>query len=389
MTSASAPSLVSIFFGIHPTRAARNWLAFFIGAVGYLAMLSIMPAAAQITAQTNTQKTAIESPTSQLALPTTGPLSKQTMSRMLLTDAARVGNSSNRVVAVGDRGYIVYSDNNGESWERAQTPPNLPLLTAVFFNDAKTGWAAGHDSLILHSVDEGKTWTQAFAAPTEQKPFMDILFTDANIGMAVGAYGAYYETADAGKTWTSRKIQQEDKHINSMIKLGDNRLLIVGEAGTILKSMDAGKTWAAVSSPYKGSFFGAIQAQDGAVILYGLRGHIFRSADASLSALKKIENASTASIMGATKLPDGALVLTGLAGTVLISRDDGRSFKLIPTPSTKAIAVPLMGAPNSILLFGETGVREILLPAANNSGSMPSSPKAGDPKLPVTDNVKK
>jgi photosystem II stability/assembly factor-like uncharacterized protein len=291
-------------------------------------------------------------------LPTSGPLSKQTMSRLLLTDGVRFGN---RIVAVGDRGYIVFSDSNGESWERAQTPPNLPLLTAVYFADAKTGWAVGHDAVILKSSDEGKTWSQAFSAAADQKPLMDITFVDANVGFAVGAYGAFYETADAGKTWAARKIQEEDKHLNAILKIGEGKFLIVGEAGTLLKSDDAGKTWGKVESPYKGSFFGGVLANDGSVTIYGLRGRIFRSADASLKSWQQYDNKSTASIMGATKLPDGALVLAGLAGTVLISRDNGQTYSALATGSTKSIAAPLLGGPNALVLLGEVGARDVLL----------------------------
>lgn len=325
-------------------------------------------------------------------MPVTGPLSKQTMSRLLLTDAARIGN---RIVAVGDRGYIVYSDSNGESWERAETPANVPLLNAVFFTDAKTGWAVGHDAVILKSTDEGKKWTQVFSAPNDQRPLMDILFTDANTGFAVGAYGLFYETTDGGKTWTARKLIEapkkapapapkkgkdgkaadldiddggkggdEDRHLNAIVKIGDNRLFIVGEAGMLLKSDDSGKNWSKLNSPYKGSFFGAIQAQDGSVILYGLRGKIFRSTDAALKDWKAIDNKSVASLMGSTRLPDGAIALSGLAGTVLISRDNGISFTPLPTGLTKGYAAPLLGAPSALLLVGEAGARDVVLPAA-------------------------
>lgn len=325
-------------------------------------------------------------------MPARGPLSKQTMSRILLTDVARTGN---RIVAVGDRGYIVFSESNGESWERAETPPNLPLLTAVHFFDAKTGWAVGHDAVILKSTDEGRTWTQVFSAPNEQKPLMDVLFTDANTGFAVGAYGSFYETSDGGKSWKSRKIiespkaapvkkgkaglaaaddkdadkggdrgSEEDRHLNAIVRIGDNRLFIAGEAGMLLKSEDLGKTWTRVASPYKGSFFGAIQAQDGAVLIYGLRGKIFRSVDTTLREWKPVANKSVATIMGSTRLPDGALVLAGLAGTVLISRDNGQSFTPFPTGLTKGYAAPLLGAPNALILVGEAGVRDVLLSAA-------------------------
>ena len=313
----------------------------------------------------------VDAESSAAVLPAVGPISAKTMSQLLLTDGARIGN---RVVAVGDRGYVVWSDSNGENWERAQAPANLPLLNAIFFTDAKNGWAVGHDAVILHSVDEGKTWTQSFSAPSEQKPLMDILFIDAMRGFTVGAYGAFYETVDGGKTWNPRKIQDEDKHLNSIIKLGENRLLIVGEAGTILQSEDAGKLWSKVASPYKGSFFGAIQAQDGAVIIYGLRGRIFRSRDSGMKDWAQIETKSTASIMGATRLPDGALVLAGLAGTVLVSRDNGQSFVTLPTRSTKAIAAPLLGAPNALLLLGEAGARSVLLPSAVGAAASSAPP---------------
>lgn len=317
------------------------------------AFVSIAPAQTPTQTPTPTQ-------TTSSILPAAGPLSKQTMSRLLLNDAARIGN---RVVAVGDRGYIVVSDSNGENWERAKTPANLPMLTALYFSDAKTGWAVGHDAVILKTTDEGSSWTQAFAAATEQKPLMDIIFTDANTGFAVGAYGAFYETIDGGKSWNSRKVSEEDKHLNAIIKTGEGKLLIVGEAGTLLRSDDVGKSWSKLESPYKGSYFGAIQAADGAVIIYGLRGRIFISTDASLKSWNAVENKSTASVMGSTRLPDGALVLTGLAGTALISRDNGRSFAALTTGSTKGISVPLLGAPNAILLFGETGARDILTSA--------------------------
>ena len=358
-------------------------------------------------------------------MPASGPLTKQTMSRLLLTDGTRVGD---RVVAVGDRGYIVYSDNNGASWQRAKTPPNTPLLTAVYFLDAKTGWAVGHDSMILTSTDRGESWTKSFSAVEEQKPLMDITFVDAQTGFAVGAYGAFHATTDGGKTWTPRKLFEgakaasvpsaapnkgkyesvgsakvgkggkadevdgddkaakgggdDDKHINAIVKLGESKLFVAGEAGLLAKSDDGGKSWIKIVSPYKGSFFGAIQAQDGAVLIYGLRGRIYRSTDATLSGWKQIDNKTVASLMGSTRLADGMLVLAGLSGTVLVSKDNGNSFSVVSSGSTKALSAPLQGAASKLLLIGEAGVRDVSLsvaappPAAPAAESATTKPKA-------------
>lgn len=286
-----------------------------------------------------------------------GDLRKVTMERLLLVDATRAGN---RVVAVGDRGYAVYSDDNGATWKRSKGP-TAPLLTAVDFFDAKQGWAVGHDSVILATADGGETWTQQFSAPSEQRPLLDVLFLSATHGFAVGAYGAFYETADGGKSWNVRKVIADDKHLNAILKLADGKLMILGEAGTVLVSADAGKSWTALASPYKGSFFGGVTTDDGAVVAFGLRGRIYRSADAGKT-WKQVENASVATLMGGSRLPAGALVVAGAAGTVLVSRDQGHSFVPLPTGSNRAFSKALLGAPNSLLLVGEAGARDVALP---------------------------
>ena len=185
--------------------------------------------------------------------PQRASLAPGTMQRLLLIDAARAGP---RLVAVGDRGAIVLSDDDGKSWRAAQAPA-APLLTAVAF-DGDAGLAVGHDSIVLASRDRGETWSQAFAAPAEQRPLLDVLWRDAQHAIAIGAYGAYYESADAGRTWTARKVIPDDKHLNALVDAGGGRLVIVGEAGTILVSPDGGATWKPVESPYKGSLFGAV-----------------------------------------------------------------------------------------------------------------------------------
>ena len=291
-------------------------------------------------------------------LPESGPIG-ETARRLLLIEAANLGN---RIVAVGDRGYVIYSDDQGANWSRAKAPA-APLLTAVHFADAKNGWAVGHDTVILATTDGGTTWTQQFSAPAEQRPLLDVLFLDAQRGIAIGAYGAYYETADGGKSWNTRKVLEEDKHLNGLVRTPDGKLILLGESGTILLSADEGKTWSPVASPYKGSLFGGVTTGDGAVVAYGLRGRIYRSADAGKT-WKQIDNASQASLMGGTRLPDGTLVLVGASGTVLVSRDHGQTFQPADSGSTRPLASVTLGAPNSILVLGDGGVRTLNIPSA-------------------------
>ena len=292
-------------------------------------------------------------------LPATGTLRAGTVQRLLLLDADHAGA---RIVAVGDRGYILLSDDQGKSWRRAKAPDE-PELTAIDFLDDRLGLAVGHDSAIVLSTDGGETWKQQFAAPAEGRPLLDVLFVKKEFAVAVGAYGAYYDSTDEGRTWTARKIIQDDKHLNAILELGGGSLLILGEAGTILASDDWGKSWKALPSPYKGSFFGGLVTAKGAVIAFGMRGRIYRSTDKGRT-WTQVDNPSTASLVGGEKLPDGSLVLAGIAGTALVSRNDGESFVPIDTGTTRAFAKPVFADEGRILLLGEAGVREIALPAA-------------------------
>ncbi|HUL97014.1 MAG TPA: YCF48-related protein [Usitatibacter sp.] len=291
-------------------------------------------------------------------VPESGPLSAQTVHRLLLVDAERVGN---RIVAVGDRGYIVVSEDRGATWHRAKAP-RTPMLTAIDFLDDKLGVAVGHDATILVTQDGGESWSLQFSAPKEERPLLDVRVVKKDFAVAVGAYGAYYESTDGGKTWTGRKITEDDKHFNSIVDLGEGRLMIFGEAGTVLASNDWGRAWTAQPSPYKGSFFGSLVAGDGALLIYGMRGHIYRSPDKGKT-WSPVDNASSATLMGGDKLPDGSIVLAGSAGTALVSRDDGRSFQPVPTHYTRALSKPVAGPDGQILLLGEGGVLDVPLAA--------------------------
>src|SRR5512144_624546 len=76
--------------------------------------------------------------------------------RGLLNGLARAGQ---RIVAVGQRGHVLYSDDAGKTWKQATVPVSSDLV-AVSFPDATHGWAVGHDGVILHTDDAGVTWTR-------------------------------------------------------------------------------------------------------------------------------------------------------------------------------------------------------------------------------------
>src|SRR5438445_275717 len=74
---------------------------------------------------------------------------------MLLLDAAVVGPA---IVAVGERGAIVRSEDSGKTWQACASDATATLTAVSFALDAERGWAVGHDALILTTSDRGRTW---------------------------------------------------------------------------------------------------------------------------------------------------------------------------------------------------------------------------------------
>src|SRR5882672_2395982 len=72
--------------------------------------------------------------------------------RMLLLDAATVGSD---VIAVGERGTILTSNDAAKSWHRATVSATATLTAVTFADNARHGWAVGHDALILATTDGG------------------------------------------------------------------------------------------------------------------------------------------------------------------------------------------------------------------------------------------
>lgn len=281
-------------------------------------------------------------------------------SRGLLLGVTHAGA---RLVVVGDRGHILYSDDQGKTWTQAKVP-SRQLLTAVYFVDDKHGWAVGHDAQILASADGGVTWIKQFEDLKREAPLLDVWFKDANTGFAVGAYGALLTTTDGGEHWAdvSDRIDNQDQyHYNGIAQVKDAGLFIVGEQGSMFRSADDGQTWEHVQSPYQGSLFGAIgTAQSGTLLAYGLRGNLFRSTDFGTTwnaiELKGARGPLEFGLSGAALLPNGSLVLVGNGGSVMGSNDDGLTFTVSNRPDRISLSGVTADDKGDLILVGQGGV---------------------------------
>jgi len=322
--------------------------------------------------------------------------------RSLLIALATAGE---RLVAVGDRGVIVLSDDRGASWVQADEVPTQALLTGVCFLDAQHGIAVGHDEVVVTSADGGRHWQRTHFAPEAQRPLLDVWCGSEGHAIAVGAYSAYLSSTDGGATWKevrftpapppksatapSATVRGESRHsggggddtageeaaagggyhLNRIVGDGGARLYIAGEAGHLYASDDGGSSWRTLSSPYEGSFFGMLPLEGDAVLAFGMRGNLFRSADGG-SSWQKIDTATVAMLNGAARLAAGGVAIVGLSGVVLVSRDDGHTFTLLQQGDRAGLSAPLAVGAERLAAVGEDGAKVVsLIHGAANSGS--------------------
>lgn len=274
-----------------------------------------------------------------------------------------VDRAGDRVVVVGERGLIRYSDDRGATWKRAMVPTDV-TLTAVRFADERTGWAAGHEGVILKTTDTGASWVAVRepSAPdpsagstsffTERAPLFDILPVDSGRVWAVGAYGTALRSDDGGARWAPVSIEgKHDLHLFALIRDRRNVLWAAGEAGALYVSRDDGRSWVRQAQLTPGSFFGAAPTDEGGILLFGLRGRVFQRSPAG--GWRSLPGLPERSLHGSAPLGPDRILLGGAGGTLVFV--DTRTGKTVlrRLPVTRDIHCLLALDPDTVLVFSD------------------------------------
>ena len=268
-----------------------------------------------------------------------------------------------RIVAVGEHGVVLLSDDAGSTWRQARSVPVDSTLTAVSFVDAQRGWAVGHAGVVLASSDGGETWALQRRVASEDRPLFALHMFDAQHGVAVGLWSLVLVTADGGRSWDTvappppEGAKKADLNLLGLFVDDKGELFAAAERGTLLRSADRGHTWRYLATGYKGSFWTGAALPGGVLLAAGLRGSIYRSADDGRS-WARIESGSKSSVT--TLLARGpALLGLGLDGLVLRSGDGGASFTATVREDHAALTSGVLLPDGRELLFSRQGVLPI------------------------------
>lgn len=300
---------------------------------------------------------------------------------------AAVTAAGTGLVAVGQRGHVLWSDDGGRSWTQAAVPVSTDL-TSVHFVSAGRGWACGHDGVVLATRDGGRSWArqldgraverllrawlQAHAgrAPPAtvaqaaflagrgaDQPLLGIWFADERTGFAVGAFDLVLATADGGETWEPWVGRTDNPRALHLLAIGRaaGAVLIAGEQGLLLRLDRGGERFRAVAAPRRGSLFG-VTGDGAAALVYGLRGTVLRSEDGAAS-WREVPTGLDVSVTGGAALPGGRVVLVSQAGDVLVSADGGRTFRAVPRARSAPASSVAATRADAVVIAGVDGLR--------------------------------
>ncbi len=306
-----------------------------------------------------------------------------------------IAETSDRAVAVGERGHILVSESRRD-WRQIANVPTRSTLTGVAAVGNKV-WAVGHDGVIVHSADGGQTWIRQRVAPfdksstelTNGAPLLDVFFVDELQGYAIGAYSLMLVTSDGGQTWVQQNVlgksddeiltqqsednstvneenwtfdqddlaldEESDPHLNGIARTGDGSFFMVAERGAAFRSIDGAQTWERIQLPYEGSMFGVLGFEGRHVLCYGLRGNVYESFDLGTN-WNKVETGSKLSLMGGDSFDDGGVVLVGANGIVLSRSSSSEAFRTSVHPANNVLSSVVSLSSAEFAVAGETGL---------------------------------
>ncbi|MGD9364375.1 MAG: YCF48-related protein [Desulfobacteraceae bacterium] len=314
----------------------------------------------------------------------------------VLLDVTRAGS---RLVAVGERGVVIFSDDAGDTWHQADVPVSA-TLTGVAFPTPDQGWAVGHSGVVLHTTDGGRSWhgqldgvaaarmaletaraaaahspsqdkaanqlvknAELLVADGADKPFLDLYFENDREGMVIGAYGLIFNTTDGGQSWQCLMDRVENPrglHLYAIRASGDH-LYIAGEQGLFLVSSNMDHSFRQMQTPYKGTFFDLAVTSSGDVVIVGLRGNAYWSSDQGTT-FNPTKVPVEVSFTAAGHLKDGTLLFANQAGMLLASRDGGRTLQMTAIPRLAPISAFIPTGNGDLITVGYGGAIRVQLP---------------------------
>lgn len=303
-----------------------------------------------------------------------------------------LATAGSRIVAGGEHGVIIYSNDNGGTWTQAHVPVDV-TITGFTFANAQRGWAVGSSGVILATSNGGKDWSlqldgfqadklmmqaakqavadknpsvgtpmavnraQHLSARGASTPFLCVLaFSPQNV-IAFGAYRMTMHSTDGGRTWRDASLNIDDSLSHDLYGAAvvGNAVYVVGETGLVFRSTNGGNDYYAATKAANATLFGVVGTAKGNVVVYGVAGTLARSTDQGQS-WTAISMPSTADLTDGILLSSGKLVITGADGAVYVSADDGITYQTAKHNIPMALFAVAQASDGNLVFAGSRGI---------------------------------
>lgn len=257
--------------------------------------------------------------------------------------------SGTRVVAGGDGGTTVISDDGGKNF--SPVGGDLDVLGSGLRAgaDAQTAFVLGHKGSLARTTDGGNAW-KALAVPTSSD-VRDVAFATATTGYALDASGGLFKTANGGTSWQTLDPGTTASP-NAVAALGGDVVLLVGPKG-VLRQAGEGRFDPVADPDVRTKPLSGVDVNKGSVMVWGPKTiAVSTSAGASFANVPLPDprpKPKAKKGRKAKKLPPNPLRLAGAdftdaksgyvadtGGELFTTRDGGRHWTELPALGAQA-----------------------------------------------------
>ena len=266
-------------------------------------------------------------------------------------------------VASGELGTILHSKDGGASWREVpvdypnvNTPPNLRAL--AFDPQSGALVAAGPPGTILRSDSSGASWQLAHWTPLEAEEAFPWMLVDSGRArmLVIEARGSFYRSTDLGRAWQKERVEADREFWQGALRRRDGWMLVAGQRGVAATSADGGESWSLRDTGSQADLYGSY-VDDEVALLLGREGTILRSVDDGAS-WQRVSADSSRALRRALREPrSGALLAFGEHGTLLRSADDGLIWKPVSTGTDAELRTGILEpGTGNVIFVGQRGV---------------------------------
>jgi len=149
---------------------------------------------------------------------------------------------------------ILHTTDGGNSWVEQPAPPVSIFYVDIYFIDQMNGWACGNDAKIIHTTDGGNTWVDQPNPYTFPNPILyAIYFANADTGWALGGDHGNYPTftnrrvvlytTNGGNSWDFQYSVSNEQPIYCANFISSTEGFAASESGDVMHTSNGGISW--------------------------------------------------------------------------------------------------------------------------------------------------